>query len=175
MGSCQASNSNHLFSRRLPLQHGTRGGVACRQPPGLRSSRHSTCLRLALLVETNPCFLVQKFLGFWALQKRPFLLAKVQSNTFLAVCNQTDLKSSGASFLKVPCRAASVAHLAETAGMSRAYLVCKQCGPSHTGLARLNCFVARGFGQGGWVMLRMLVAPAWRKFSFALVFLSFQS
>ena len=51
---------------------------------------------------------MQKFLGFWALQKRPFLLAKVQSNKFLAVCNQTDLEE-------------------QRGNMSRAYTVCK-CG-----------------------------------------------
>ena len=38
----------------------------------------------------------------------------------------------------------------------------------------VELFVARGFGLGGWVMLRMLIAPAWRKFSFTFEFLSFQ-
>ena len=68
-----------VFSR-LPVQQGK--GGSSQTASGLCLVRHSTCVRLALLVETNPCFLVQNFLGFWALQKRPVLLAKVQPNKF---------------------------------------------------------------------------------------------
>ena len=39
----------------------------------------------------------------------------------------------------------------------------------------VELFVARGFGQGGWVMLRMLVAHAWRKVFLCPRILSFQS
>ena len=97
-----------VFSR-LPVQQGK--GGSSQTASGLCLVRHSTCVRLALLVETNPCFLVQNFLGFWALQKRPVLLAKVQPNKFSCrvvpdgLAEQRSqfswsfLKSSGASFL----------------------------------------------------------------------------
>ena len=97
-----------VFSR-LPVQHGK--GGSSQTASGLCLVRHSTCLKLALLVETNPCFLVQNFLGFWALQKRPFLLAKVQPNKFSCrvvpdglaeqrcQLSWSFLKSGGASFL----------------------------------------------------------------------------
>ena len=84
-----------VFSR-LPVQQGK--GGSSQTASGLCLVRHSTCLKLALLVETNPCFLVQKFLGFWALQKRPFLLAKYSQTSFLAELSQTVLQRKGASF-----------------------------------------------------------------------------
>ena len=84
-----------VFSR-LPVQRGK--GGSSQTASGLCLVRHSTCLKLALLVETNPCFLVQKFLGFWALQKRPFSSCKSTDTSFLAEWSQTVLKSRGASF-----------------------------------------------------------------------------
>ena len=68
-----------VFSR-LPVQQGK--GGSSQTASGLCLVRHSTCVRLALLVETNPCFLVQNFLGFWALQKRPFFFLQKYRHKF---------------------------------------------------------------------------------------------
>ena len=70
-----------VFSR-LPVQHGK--GGSSQTASGLCLVRHSTCLKLASLVEINPCFLVQNFLGFWALQKRPFSSCESTAISFLA-------------------------------------------------------------------------------------------
>ena len=78
-----------VFSR-LPVQQGK--GGSSQTASGLCLVRHSTCLRLALLVETNPCFLVQNFLGFWALQKRPFSSCKSTDTSFLDKWSQTVLQ-----------------------------------------------------------------------------------
>ena len=78
-----------VFSR-LPVQHGK--GGSSQTASGLCLVRHSTCLKLALLVETNPCFLVQNFLGFWALQKRPFSSCK---STAKQVFLQSGARQSG--------------------------------------------------------------------------------
>ena len=78
-----------VFSR-LPVQQGK--GGSSQTASGLCLVRHSTCLKLALLVETNPCFLVQNFLGFWALQKRPFSSCK---STAKQVFLQSGARQSG--------------------------------------------------------------------------------
>ena len=88
-----------VFSR-LPVQQGK--GGSSQTASGLCLVRHSTCVRLALLVETNPCFSCAEFSWILGLAKTPvFFLQKYSQTSFLAEWIQTVLQSRGASFLGV--------------------------------------------------------------------------
>ena len=78
-----------VFSR-LPVQQGK--GGSSQTASGLCLVRHSTCVKLALLVETNPCFSCAEISWILGLAKTPvFLLAKVQTQVFL----QSGARQSG--------------------------------------------------------------------------------